>query len=331
MDKLDRIVADYNNGEIDILVKGIFNDDITLFYEYINRKGRFEDLDFDTEETEDYINVYLFYLARNYPEKFKKIAVDTLNDIEINSDGELVYIASDYEDLASFFCEGRYSLSRDSIEHILDDERDNFEFFFYDDTTDDLYRDVVEDLTDENLQLLTKRLSNESPLIKPTTELLTKLASAQNNEGLLKINEENLDEILEDEKSTLSVLNQNQDIKSDLYIIHNSAYNDAYFSEVRKNVLSGLGELFEGIPKRKPGFYNKKFYLEIKLQENIFFEVLQNFSEQNRNWKDITLEKYGDFRDIFNEIADCLSTFAPEYADWTKTKENINLIFSDYF
>jgi hypothetical protein len=47
--------------------------------------------------------------------------------------------------------------------------------------------------------------------------------------------------------------------------------------------------------------------------------------------KEETLEKYGYFRDIFNEIADCLSTFAPEYADWTKTKENINLIFSDYF
>jgi len=329
MDKLDRIIADYNNGEIDILVKGIFNDDITLFYEYINRKGRFEDLDFDTEETEDYINVYLFYLARNYPEKFKKIAVDTLNDIEINSDGELVYIASDYQDLASFFCEGRYSLSRDSIERILDDEGDYFEFF--DDTTDDLYRDVIEDLTDENLQQLIKRLSNESPLIKPTTELLTMLASGQNNEGLVKINEENLNEILEDENSTLSVLNQNQDIKSDLYGIHHSAYNDAYFSQARKNILSGLEEIFEGIPKRKPGFNNKKFYLEIKLQENIFFEVLQNFLEQNRKWKDETLEKYGYFQAIFNEISDCLSSFTPDYPDWSETKENINLNFPNYF
>jgi hypothetical protein len=325
----DRLVKDYNNGDIESVIE-ILGGSIQLLYQILDKKEKFDELNFGTEETSDYTNEYLFYLVRNYPEKFKKIAVETLNDIEINSDDELVYIASDYEDLASFFCEGRYSLSRDSIEHILDDERDNFEFFF-EDTTDDLYRDVVEDLTEENLQLLTKRLSNESPLIKPTTELLTKLASGQNNEGLVKINEEILDEILEDEKSTLSVLNQNQDIKSDLYSIHNSAYNDAYFSEVRKNVLSGLGELFEGIPKRKPGFNNKKFYVEIKLQENIFFEVLQNFLEQNRNWREETLEKYGYFRDIFNEIADCLSTFAPEYADWTKTKENINLIFSDYF
>jgi hypothetical protein len=329
MDKLDRIIADYNNGEIDILVKGIFNDDITLFYEYINRKGRFEDLDFDTEETEDYINVYLFYLAGNYPEKFKKIAVETLNDIEINSDGELVYIASDYRDLASFFCEGRYSLSRDYIERFLDDEGDYFEFF--DDTTHDLYRDVIEDLTDENLQQLIKRLSNESPLIEPTTELLTMLASGQNNEGLVKIDEENLDEILQNENSTLSVLDQNQDIKSDLYGIHHSAYNDAYLSQVRKNILSGLEEIFEGIPKGKTGFNNKKFYVEIKLQENIFFEVLQNFLEQNRKWKDETLEKYGYFQAIFNEISDCLSSFTPDYPDWSETKENINLNFPNYF
>jgi hypothetical protein len=44
---------------------------------------------------------------------------------------------------------------------------------------------------------LIKRLSNESPLIEPTTELLTMLASGQNNEGLVKIDEENLDEIKE--------------------------------------------------------------------------------------------------------------------------------------
>jgi hypothetical protein len=325
MDKYDKIVQDYNNDDVEDILE-ILGGNTQALFKILDKKGKLDDLDYETPLQ----NELFLYISRNYPTKFKNIATDTLVDVEINSDGELVYIASDYEDLASFFCEGRYSLSRDSIEHILDDERDNFEFLF-DDTTDDLYRDVVEDLTEENLQLLTKRLSNESPLIEPTTELLTKLASGQNNEGLVKINEENLDEILEDEKSTLSVLNQNQDIKSDLYRIHNSAYNDAYFSEVRKNVLSGLEELFEGIPKRKPGFNNKKFYVEIKLKENIFFETLENFLEQNRQWSEETIDRYGYFNSIFGEVSDCLSTFAPDYADWTKTKENINLIFPDYF
>ncbi len=324
MDKYDRIVQDYNNEDVDDILE-ILGGDTQALFKMLDKKGKLNDLYYETPLQ----NELFLYIARNYPDRFKDIAVSTLADVEINSDGELVYIGSDFGDLASFFCQGRYSLSQDSIERILDDEGDYFEFF--DDTTDDLYRDVIEDLTEENLQLLIKRLTDESPLIEPTTELLTILASGQNNEGLVKIDEENLDEILEDEKSTLSVLNQNLDVKSDLYNIHNSAYNDAYLSEVRKNVLSGLEELFDDLPKTKPGMGNKKFYVEIKLKENIFLETLKNFLEENRQWSDETLDRYGYFKSIFGEVSDCLSTFAPDYADWTKTKENINLIFPDYF
>ncbi len=324
MDKYDRIVQDYNNEDVDDILE-ILGGDTQALFKMLDKKGKLNDLYYETPLQ----NELFLYIARNYPDRFKDIAVSTLADVEINSDGELVYIGSDFGDLASFFCEGRYSLSQDSIERILDDEGDYFEFF--DDTTDDLYRDVIEDLTEENLQLLIKRLNNESPLIEPTTELLTILASGQNNEGLVKINEENLDEILEDENSTLSVLKQNPDIKSDLYTIHSDAYNNAYLSQVKKNVLSGLEELFDGLPKSKPGMGNKKFYVEIKLKENIFLETLENFLEQNRQWSDETLDRYGYFKSIFGEVSDCLSTFAPDYADWTKTKENINLIFTDYF
>ena len=324
MDKYDRIVQDYNNDDVEDILEVLGGNTQALF-KMLDKKGKLNDLFYETPLQ----NELFLYLARNYPDRFKNIAASTLADVEINSDGELVYIGSDFGDLTSFFCQGRYSLSQDSIERILDDEGDYLEFF--DDTTDDLYRDVIEDLTEENLQLLIKRLTNESPLIEPTTELLTILASGQNNEGLVKINEENLDEILEDEESTLSILRQNPDIKSDLYGVHNSAYNDAYLSQVKKNVLSGLGELFDGLPKRKPGMGNKKFYVEIKLNENIFLETLKSFLEQNRQWADETLDKYGYFNSIFSEVSDCLSTFAPDYPDWTKTKENINLFFPDYF
>jgi hypothetical protein len=324
MDKYDRIVQDYNNDDVEDILEVLGGNTQALF-KMLDKKGKLDDLNHETPLQ----NELFLYIVRNYPDRFKNIAASTLADVEINSDGELVYIGSDFEDLTSFFCEGRYSLSHDSIERILDDEGDYFEFF--DDTTDDLYRDVIEDLTEENLQLLIKRLTDESPLIEPTTELLTILASGQNNEGLVRINEENLDEILEDEKSTLSVLNQNLDVKSDLYNVHHSAYNGAYLSQVKKNVLSGLEELFDDLPKRKPGMGNKKFYVEIKLKENIFLETLENFLEQNRLWSDETIDRYGDFNSIFGEVSDCLSTFAPDYADWTKTKENINLIFPDYF
>jgi hypothetical protein len=82
----DRLVKDYNNGDIESVVE-ILGGSIQLLYQILDKKEKFDELNFGTEETSDYTNEYLFYLVRNYPEKFKKIAVETLNDIEINSDG----------------------------------------------------------------------------------------------------------------------------------------------------------------------------------------------------------------------------------------------------
>jgi hypothetical protein len=58
---------------------------------------------------------------------------------------------------------------------------------------------------------------------------------------------------------------------------------------------------------------------------------LKSFLEANRQYQNETLERYGYFSDIYNEVSECVDAFAPDYADWTKTKENINLIFPDYF
>ena len=178
MDKLDRIVAEYNNGEIDNLIDGIFNGDVTLFYEYINRKRRFEDLDFDTPETEDYNNYYLFFLSNNNPEKFLDIATDALDDIFKSEDGEYYVATSDYSDIAKLFCVSINSLSPKTIKTILIGD----DFIDWDwSTTDDLYRDVIDDLTPENLQLLFKGIIKEQKLITADTELLEEISNDQDN------------------------------------------------------------------------------------------------------------------------------------------------------
>jgi hypothetical protein len=33
MNKVDKIIADYNNGQIDDIIEGVFNDDVNLFYQ----------------------------------------------------------------------------------------------------------------------------------------------------------------------------------------------------------------------------------------------------------------------------------------------------------
>jgi hypothetical protein len=325
MDKYDKIVQDYNNNDVEDILE-ILGGNTQALFKILDKKGKLDDLDYETPLQ----NELFFYLSQNHPEKFREISTDILVDVEINSKGELIFIASDFEDLTKFFCQGRDSLSQRTIEAILSGEDDDL-WDLFSDTTDDLYRDVIEDLTPENLQLLIMRLSKESPLIKPTTSLLETLASGQDNNGLVKIDEENLDEILDDEENAEAVLKQNVDIKSDLYSIHHSAYNSAYHSEVSINVMDALYEIFDGPLEVKQGFGNKKFYIEIKLNKEVFLNTLKSFLEANRQYQNETLERYGYFSDIYNEVSECVDAFAPDYADWTKTKENINLIFPDYF
>ena len=332
MDKLDKIVAEYNNGEIDNLIDGIFNGDVTLFYEYINRKRRFEDLDFDTPETEDYNNYYLFFLSNNNPEKFLDIATDALNDIFKSEDGEYYIEISDYSDIAKLFCESRNSLSPKTIETILIGD----DFIDWDwSTTDDLYRDVIDDLTPENLQLLFKGIIKEQKLITADTELLEEISNDQDNNGYLELNLENLSKIFKDEDSVKSILKQleeqGSEIESNLYTIHRSAYTDAYYSEVYDNVMSALEDYFGSRPEDVyPSENQKKGFVKIKLDKSKFFEYLKDFIYWNRKYPQSGLSYYGSYLYLISNEDECLNAFAPDYADWGKTKENINSLFPDY-
>jgi len=333
MDKVDKIIADYNNGQIDDIIEGVFNDDVNLFYQYIDKKGRFDDLHYDTEDTEDYNNYFLYFLANKNPEKFLDITTDSFGDVFKTEDGEYYIGTSDYSDIAKLFCENRYSLSPKSVETILDGE-DSVQWSDY--TTDDLYRDVIEDLTPENLQLLFEAIIREQKIITADTELLEEIAEEQDNNGNLELNSENLSRIFRDEESAKSILNQleeqGSEIKSNLYFIHESAYNDAYHSEVYDNIMDALEEYFGSKPEYVyPTEERKKGYVKIKLDKTNFFNYLKDFIYENRKYPQTNFDYYGYYLYFIAQEDDCLKAFAPDYADWSKTKKNINSFFPDYF
>ena len=120
MDKYDRIIQDYNNDDIEDLI-GILGGNIQYIFRILDSKDKLDNLDSDTSLQ----NELFFYLSQNHPEKFREIAADILVDVEINSEGELIFIASDFEDLTKFFCQGRDSLSQRTIEAILSGEDDD--------------------------------------------------------------------------------------------------------------------------------------------------------------------------------------------------------------
>lgn len=332
MDKYDRIVRDYNNNEVDNIISGIFNDDIQLFYKYLDKRGRFEDLHFDTEYTDHNYNNHLLYLANNKPEIFLDFANNLLVDIEKGEDGEFYVVTSDYSDIAELFCEKRYSLSPKSVEAVLQGD-DDINYFDY--TTDDLYRDVVEDLNEDNLQLLFEKIIQDKTPIKIETELLEEIAEEQNQKDHVELTLENLPEIFKDEESAMSVLNQleenGSDIKGELYLIHETAYNDAYHSEVYENVMDALEKYFGHKPEYiPPTESNKSGYVKMKLDKKEFFNYLKDFVQSNVNYPNDNFEYYGYYLRMVKED-DCLTAFTPDYPDWYKVKENINSNFSNYF
>lgn len=333
MDKVDKIVADYNQGQLDSVIEGVFNNDVNLFYQYIDKKGRFDDLNYDTVDTEDYYNYYLYFLANKNPEKFLDIATDSFGDIFKTEDGEYYIGTSDYSDIAKLFCEYRYSLSPKSVETILDGE-DHVQWLDY--TTDDLYRDVIEDLTPDNLKLLFQAIINERMQIIPNTELLEEIAEEQDNTQNLELNLENLSQIFKDEESAKSVLDQleeqGSEIKSNLYFLHESSYNDAYHSEVYENVMSALETYFGNKPEYVyPTENQKKGYVKLKLDKSNFLNYLKDFIFDNRKYPQTNFDYYGYYLYLISQEDECLKAFAPDYADWSKTKENINSFFPDYF
>ena len=333
MNKVDKIIANYNNGEIDDVIEGVFNNNVDLFYQYIDKKGRFDDLDYDTEDTEDYNNYFLYFLANKNPEKFLDIATDSFDDVFKTEDGEYYIGTSDYSDIAKLFCENRDSLSPKYVETILDGE-DSVQWFDY--TTDDLYRDVIEDLTPENLQLLFEAIIREQKIITADTELLEEIAEEQENNGILELNSENLSRIFMDEDSAKSVLNQleeqGSEIKSNLYFIHESSHNDAYHSEVYDNVMGALEDYFGSKPEYVyPTEKGKKSYVKMKLNKINFFDYLKDYIYENRKYPQTNFDYFGSYLYLISNEDECLKVFAPDYADWSKTKENINSFFPDYF
>jgi methionine salvage enolase-phosphatase E1 len=57
------------------------------------------------------------------------------------------------DSLAELFCDNRNDISRNTIEELLNGEYENYGWSSYD-LTDNIYRDVIEELTKENLRNL---------------------------------------------------------------------------------------------------------------------------------------------------------------------------------
>jgi hypothetical protein len=322
---IDEIIELYNDGNLD--TDKYFNDTET-FFKIIEKRGRLDDLDLERNYME---NDYLAYLSETNGEKFVEEVQKQISDVRF--DGEVpVLQLNDASDLAKLFCAGRNDISQDTIREILLGEADWDRYW---DTTDDVYRDVIEELNEENLKYLYSYIIKnlEGIQIEPETELLEDIANVQNSE-FVTINEKNVESVVKDSETMIYLLDRDlSELDSELNSIHSNAYNSAYETAVFREVWGKLDDMFD-VEKRKyvykPHPYKKETQIEVlEMPIRNFYEPIRDYLYNNKGTSQ-TLEYFGNFISILEENGECLSIWAPDYPDSSEIDKNINEIFGDY-
>jgi len=329
----EEIIEQFNNNDFD--VQKYFNDYET-FFNVLKKRGLMGEIDpKNASGSEHWQNEYLLWLYDNDRENYYKWIPSLLNDV-VFENGKAFLEITDRSDLARLFCDGhRYDLARDTIESILSGDGDVFEPYW--DTTDNVHRDVIEELTPENLKRLSEYIVNElnGKQIHPETEELELIAAEQGHPEYVEVNTENVKRIIDDEESMNVLLSdQLSGLKSELYSIHSSAYNSAYEEEVWSDIWNELQTYFEGNGEwiSKPHPYKKNTQVQyFKIPIFNFEENVNDYLYNNKGYGSSgTLEYHGSFVEIMREDRDCLSAQAPDYPDHRKVDKNINEYFREY-
>lgn len=329
---IDDIIERFNNNNFE--VERYFNDYET-FFNMLKKRGRMGDIDPNNADNGgDWQNEYLLWLYDNDKKNYYKWIQTLLNDIVIENEKAYLEL-SDRGDLARLFCKNdRNGLSRDTIEEILNGES-NWEPYF--NTTEDVYRDVIEELTPENDKRLCEYIVDtlKGQEIPAETEELKLIATEQGHPEYVDVNSENVKRILDDEESMKELLDGPlEHLKSELYSIHSSSYNSAYEDEIYRSIWYELQDYVIGPGEwiTKPHPYKKNTEIQYnKLPLTAFEADINDYLHNNKGYGNSgTLEYHGSFISIMAEDRDCLTVRVPDYPDSRKVDKNINMYFKEY-
>ena len=310
------------------------------FYNYLKKYGVLNQLPLK-EIPDELYNEYAYYLMQDYPDYVVNYIVDnTLTDIEKKGD-EYYLRLRDREEVSDFFQDGGYrdASPRDIVKSVMGE--DWWEPYY--DTTDDVYRDVVEELNEENLQYFKQRVLDELKDVKielngTSSDEMEEIASEQGHDDHFFVTPENIDRIVDDSDTMENLLKYHlYDIRNDLYSIHSQSYNDAFTSEIWEDIMSELSTYFQ------PEFHTETVkvgdktkyieYIKINDLQSIINDFLYNY--KGSSYYDDRMEYHGSFTGVLAKMMDegyydFLDFRVPDYPDSRRIDRNINELFKDY-
>jgi len=286
----DRIIDQFHQGEFD---PEEWFGDYETFFKILQKRKLIHKLDI---EDSDIQNRLLLWLREDKPSEFYDFLTDKLTDLEIDENGVVYLDLDDPSDLSRLFCSNsRNGISRDGVESVLSGER---YYDWFSDTTDDVYRDVIDNLNSRNRKFLEENivetLQNQS--IQPATPELIEIAQEQGHNEYATIDQSVVSRVVDDEESMNYLLEDYlSNIYSDLLTIHSNAYETAF--EDASN----------------------------------FKDIIVNYLEDGkRRGSRGLLEYWGDYLSLIEGELDCLTVSPSDYPDHRKVIYYMNEIFTDY-
>jgi hypothetical protein len=231
---------------------------------------------------------------------------------------------------------------RDYVKSIFGE--DNWEH--YDNTTDDVYRDVIEELNPENIERLKQHMLDVLTNWKIEVDNSSPdLFNNYSEEGIFYLTPENVGDVIGDEESFMYLLDNDYlpDVTGDLYSIHSNAYNNAYETEIYNDAMSELETFFDMKTAKWesiPTSYNPNKLIEtyvLKFNPNEVVNSIRKYVADKNNWG-----YYSNNLDYVTTWLNMMNTFMdngdeswldfriPDYPDSSLVDKYINEFFPDY-
>jgi hypothetical protein len=261
--------------------------------------------------------------------------MDKLTDLEIDEDGRVFLDLSDLSDLSELFCDSpRNGLSRVMVQEILrGDLGIDTEY-----TTNSIYDDVISELNPKNYKILADYIVNalQNTQISSETEVLSEIGNEQGHPEYVTVDSSVVETILDDKETMDYLLDEElEDLNDSLFSIHRNAYSSAYDSDVIDSIWSELQEYVEGKGQfySRPHSFKKNTVIQrftIPVSSN-FHGIIEDYLRDHvNNGNRGLLEYYGSYISLLADNLDCLTVNGPDYPSYSKVRDNINEIFTDY-
>jgi hypothetical protein len=339
---LQEYIDEFNNGEMDDLLKifGSMGQILTFF----QKQNILDDIDpFDDELSDYQLEILNFNLNVLKDKETLRVCISKLDDIVIKDDGYYLYV-KDREDLAElFYSGGRDTSARDVAKAVLGEDNDMFER--WGNTTDDIYRDVVEELNPENIERLKKYMLDVLTDWKIEVDDDTPdLFNNYSEDGVFYLTPENVGDVIGDDESFMYLIDNDYlgDLSGDLYGIHSNAYNSAYETEVYNSVINELETFFDMKTTKWesiPTSHNPNKLIEtyvLKFNPNEVVNSIGKYVADTNNWG-----YYANNLDYVTTWLNMMNTFMdngaepwldfriPDYPDSSLVDKYINEFFPD--